>query len=315
MNMAKWRSYLPLATLFLLMILGSLLSDKFLTYANLMNLLQYSAESALIAVGMTLVILTGGIDLSVGSVVALTAVVSANTQHLGVWGILAVVILIGALVGALNGVVLTKFRVEPFMATLATMAIFRAVALWYTNGGPIIGTVTPAFSNIANGSLLGIPLPAVYVVVVFILGYFVLNRTPFGRHVLAVGGGEETSRLFGIKVERVKVIVYIISGVLAALAGLLITSRIGMGEPRSGFQFELVAIAVVIVGGTSLTGGRGTIGGSFIGLLIFAVVMNIMNLLNISSFVQPIVRGLIIILAALAISRMVKSKSAAAEAS
>ncbi len=309
--MKKFKNYLPLTTLAILVIVGSLLSDKFFTYGNLMNLLQYSAESALIAVGMTFVILTGGIDLSVGSVVALAAVVSANTQSLGVVGIIILVILIGAVVGALNGVVLTRFKVEPFMATLATMAIFRAIALWYTNGGPIIGTVTPGFYNIANGSLFGIPLPAVYVIVIFIIGYVVLNHTPFGRHVLAVGGGEETSRLFGINVERVKVYVYIISGILAALAGMLITSRIGMGEPRSGYEFELVAIAIVIVGGTSLTGGRGTIGGSFIGLLIFAVVMNIMNLLNISSFVQPIVRGLIIILAALAISRMVKSKAAA----
>jgi ribose transport system permease protein len=309
--MKKIKSYIPLTTLAVLIIVGSLLSDQFLTYGNLMNLLQYSSESALIAVGMTLVILTGGIDLSVGSVAALAAVVSANTQSLGAVGIIVLVILIGAIVGMFNGVVLTKFRVEPFMATLATMAIFRAVALWYTNGGPIIGTVTPGFQKIANGSLLGIPLPAVYVIIIFIVGYVVLNHTPFGRHVLAVGGGEETSRLFGIHVERVKVFVYVISGILAALAGMLITSRIGMGEPRSGYEFELVAIAVVIVGGTSLTGGRGTVGGSFIGLLIFAVVMNIMNLLNISSFVQPIVRGFIIILAALAISRMVKSRSVA----
>ncbi|MNX60021.1 Ribose transport system permease protein RbsC [compost metagenome] len=307
--MKKLRAYLPLATLVVLMIVGTFLSDKFLTYSNLMNLLQFSAESALIAVGMTLVILTGGIDLSVGSIVALAAVVSANTQQLGLAGILVIVLLIGAAIGAINGIVLTKFRVEPFMATLATMAIFRAVTLWYTNGGPILGNVTPAFSYLANGSVLGIPLPAIYVVVVFIIGYVVLNHTPFGRHVLAIGGGEETSRLFGINVKRVKIWVYIISGILAALAGMLITSRIGMGEPRSGYQFELVAIAVVIVGGTSLTGGRGTIGGSFIGLLIFAVVMNIMNLLNISSFVQPIVRGLIIILAALVISRMLKSKA------
>ncbi|RFU61002.1 ABC transporter permease [Bacillus sp. V59.32b] len=298
----------PIITLIVLIVLGSLLSDHFFTFKNASNMIQFSAEIALISIGMAFVIFTGGIDLSVGSTVAFAAVISANMQHLGVGLVLFLIIIIGGLIGFINGLVITKAKVEPFMATLAMMAIVRALTLWYTNGGPILKSIPASFKQLAN-DFLGIPLPVVYVIVAFILGYIVLNHTPFGRHVLAVGGGEETSRLFGIKVEKVKISVYIISGTLAALAGALITARIGMGEPRSGYGFELMAIAVVIVGGTNLMGGRGTIGGTFIGLMIITVVMNIMSLLDISSFIQPIVRGLIIILAALAISRMGKTKN------
>lgn len=301
--MKKINRYIPVMSMVVLVILGSLLSDKFLTFRNIVNMVQFSAETGLLAVAMTLVILTGGIDLSVGSIVALAAVVSANNQHLGVVPVFLLVIVIGAVLGSINGLVITKAKVEPFMATLAMMAIARALTLWYTNGGPIIRGVSDGFQSIANASIFNIPLPAIYVVAAFIIGYIALNRTPFGRHVMAVGGGEETSRLFGINVERVKMSVYIISGILAALAGALITARLGMGEPRSGYDYELTAISMVIVGGTSLTGGRGTMEGSFIGLIIFAVVMNLMNLLNISPYVQPIVRGVIIVLAALVISR------------
>ena len=300
---------IPIITLVLLIILGSLLSDNFLTFKNASNMIQFSAEIALISIGMAFVILTGGIDLSVASIVAFAAVISANMQHLGVGPVLLLVVIIGALIGLVNGLVITKAKVEPFMATLAMMAIIRAATLWYTNGGPILKGVTDSFKKL-SGDFLGVPLPVVYVIVAFIIGYMILNHTPLGRHILAVGGGEETSLLFGIKVERVKITVYVISGILAALAGALITSKIGMGEPRSGYGFELMAIAVVIVGGTNLMGGRGTIGGTFIGLMIITVVMNIMSLLDISAFIQPIVRGFIIILAALAISRgLAKSKN------
>lgn len=303
----KLNKYVPLFTLVILVILGSALSDKFFTFNNIINIIQYSAETGLLAVGMTFVILTGGIDLSVGAIVALAAVLSAGNQNLGGVFVVVLVVIIGAILGGINGLVITKARVEPFMATLAMMAIARALTLWYTNGGPIVRGVSQGYQQIANFSIFQIPLPAIYVVVAFILGYIVLNKTPFGRHVLAVGGSEETSRLFGINVERVKMIVYIMTGILAALAGALITARLGMGEPRSGNEYELMAISMVVVGGTSLTGGRGTVEGSFIGLIIFAVIMNLMNLLNISAHIQPIVRGVIIILAALAISRRVKA--------
>jgi ribose transport system permease protein len=308
MAMNKFNNKIPLITLIILIILGSLLSEHFLTIKNMSNMIQFSAEIALISIGMAFVIFTGGIDLSVGSIVALAAVVSANIQHLGVANVLLIVVIIGAMIGLINGLVITKAKVEPFMATLAMMAIIRALTLWYTNGGPILKGVSDNFKQLAN-EYLGVPLPVIYVLLAFIIGFVLLNHTPFGRHVLAVGGGEETSRLFGIKVERVKIAVYIISGILAALAGALITAKIGMGEPRSGYGFELMAIAVVIVGGTNLMGGRGSIGGTFIGLMILTVVMNIMSLLDISAYIQPIVRGLIIIVAALAISRMVKPKN------
>jgi ribose transport system permease protein len=305
--MKKLNTQLPLITLIILIIAGSLLSDKFLSVQNLINLIQYSAEIGIIAVGMAFVIFTGGIDLSVGSIVAIAAVTSASMQQLGVVGVLLLCVVIGAAIGLINGIVITKARVEPFMATLAMMAIIRAVTLWVTNGGPVLKPISAGYQAL-SGNIGGIPLPAIYLIVIFLIGYVLLKRLPFGRHVMAVGGGEETARLFGVKVERVKLAVYTISGVLAALAGALITSRIGMGEPRSGFDFELNAIAIVIVGGTYLLGGRGTIGGTFIGAMIFAVVLNLMNLMDVSAYVQPIVRGLIIIIAALAISRTFKAK-------
>ncbi|WP_424768596.1 ABC transporter permease [Paenibacillus sp. sgz302251] len=309
--MKRLNNQLPLITLVILIIAGSLLSDRFLSLQNLINLVQFAAETGIIAVGMAFVIFTGGIDLSVGSIVALAAVVSASTQQMGVGGVLLLCATLGALIGLINGLVITKARVEPFMATLAMMAIVRAVTLWITNGGPVLKPVSASYQAIA-GEVLGIPLPAIYLIVIFIFGYILLNRMPFGRHVLAVGGGEETARLFGVKVENVKLAVYTLSGVLAALAGALITARIGMGEPRSGYNFELTAIAIVIVGGTYLLGGRGTIGGTFIGAMIFAVILNLMNLMDVSAYIQPIVRGLIIIIAALLISRsFIKSKKTA----
>ncbi|CAI6087343.1 ABC transporter permease [Cohnella sp. JJ-181] len=311
--MKRLNNQLPLITLIILIIVGSFLSDSFLSVNNLINLIQFAAETGIIAVGMAFVIFTGGIDLSVGSTVALAAVIAASTQGLGVGGVLVLCVVLGALIGFVNGLVITKARVEPFMATLAMMAIVRAVTLWITNGGPVLKPVSASYQALA-GEVLGVPLPAIYLVAVFILGFILLRRLPFGRHVMAVGGGEETARLFGVKVERVKLMVYTLSGMLAALAGALITARIGMGEPRSGFNFELTAIAIVIVGGTYLLGGRGTIGGTFIGAMIFAVILNLMNLMDVSAYVQPIVRGLIIIIAALLISRSFTKKKTAAEA-
>ncbi len=310
--MKRLNNQLPLITLIILIIVGSFLSDSFLSVKNLVNLIQFSAETGIIAVGMAFVIFTGGIDLSVGSTVALAAVVSASTQGLGVGGVLVLCVLLGALIGFINGIVITKARVEPFMATLAMMAIVRAVTLWFTNGGPVLKPVSDNYRALAD-DVFGIPLPAIYLVFIFLLGYVLLRRLPFGRHVMAVGGGEETARLFGVRVEKVKLMVYTLSGILAALAGALITARIGMGEPRSGFNFELTAIAIVIVGGTYLLGGRGTIGGTFIGAMIFAVILNLMNLMDVSAYVQPIVRGFIIIIAALLISRSFTKKKTAAE--
>ena len=301
--------YLPIITLAVLVIIGALLSDSFLTLNNILNMLQYSTELGLIALGMTFVILTGGIDLSVGSIVSITAVMTASFQSIGVIPILFLAVILGAFIGLLNGLIITKTKIEPFMATLAMMIIVKAASLWYTNGGPVLAGVAEEYRSL-SGRALGIPLPIIYLIIAFIIGYIILNRTPFGRHVLAVGGGEETAKLFGVKVDRVKVFVYMLSGVLSALAGALITARIGMGEPRSGFEYEFFAIAMVIIGGTALMGGRGTIGGTFIGVIIFAVILNLMNLLNISTHIQPIIQGVVIISAALIISRKFTSKKA-----
>ncbi len=293
-------SIAPMLTLTVLIVVASILSPNFLSFSNLKNVVQFSAETGVLAIGMTLIIIAGGggIDLSVGSVLALAGVLAAGNQDLGPWGALVLAAGAGLLLGTVNGIVVTRGRVEPFMATLAMLAIARALTLWYTNGGPIIGKVSKSYEKFADTELLDIPLPAYYLLVAVVAGFIVLNHTRFGRHVYAVGGDEETARLAGINVDRVRLILYMVSGLLAGLAGALVTSRIAIGEPRAGAGYELAAIAAVIVGGTSLAGGRGSIQGTLVGTLILAVLANLVSLLDISSYVQPVIRGVVILGAA-----------------
>jgi len=290
----------PLLTLVVLLALGALLSPDFLTFANLRNVVQYSAEIGILAVALTLIIVAGGggIDLSVGSTLALAGILAAGTQSLGVVGALAVALGAGLVIGAINGTVITRGKVEPFMATLAMLAVGRALTLWYSDGAPILGTVTNAYRGLVDTEILGVSLPAYYLLAVALAGYVVLQHTRFGRQIYAIGGDEETARLAGIDVERVRFRLYVIAGVLAGLAGAITTARIGIGEPRAGTGYELEAIAAVIVGGTSLFGGRGTIQGTLVGVLILAVIVNVMNLLDVSDYAQPIIRGLVILVAA-----------------
>lgn len=297
--------YLPYFLLLVLLIVGSLLSKNFMQLNNISNILQYAAESGIIALGMTLVILTGGIDLSVGSTLAFSGVVSALLLVSGVSIAIVIVVslLIGVTVGIINGIMITKAKVEPFMATLVMMMIMRALTLIVTGGGPVRGEISVGFRNIARSQLFGVPLPTIYLLSGVVVLYVVMNRTPFGRHIYAVGGSRETSILFGIKVNKIVNIVYVISSVFASFAGLLVTSRIGIGEPRSGFNIEMTAISMVIVGGASLSGGKGNIQGTFVGLLVISILMNLMNLLNIDSNMQPVIRGIIILITALFISK------------
>ncbi|MBS2771294.1 ribose ABC transporter permease [Anoxybacillus sp. B7M1] len=290
----------PLIGFILLCIVLSLLSDHFLTVDNWLNIFRQVSINALIAFGMTFVILTGGIDLSVGSVLALSSALAAGLMVDGVNGTVAIAVGIaaGLVMGALNGIIITKGRVAPFIATLATMTVFRGATLVYTEGRPITGFSDQlSFQMLGRGYFLGIPVPIILMLVIYAALYFVLKKTTFGRHTYAVGGNEEATRISGIRVDRLKIWIYSLTGGLSALAGLILTSRLNSAQPTAGTSYELDAIAAVVLGGTSLSGGRGWIFGTLIGALIIGVLNNGLNLLNVSSFYQQLIKGAVILLA------------------
>ncbi|MGM9933197.1 ABC transporter permease subunit [Pradoshia sp.] len=290
----------PLFGLLLLIVVLTLLNPNFLTVSNLLNVLRQVSISGLIAFGMTFVILTGGIDLSVGSTLALTGAVAASLIASGTDPIIAmgVALVLGLILGAINGIIITKGRVAPFIATLATMTVYRGLTLVYTEGKPVSGlgdSVT--FQMFGKGYFLGIPVPVITTILAFIVLYLILHKTNFGRRVYAVGGNEEASKLSGINTDRVKIWVYAITGLLASVSALILTSRLNSAQPTAGESYELDAIAAVVLGGTSLTGGRGWIFGTLVGVLIIGVLNNGMNLIGVSSFFQQVVKGVVILLA------------------
>ena len=290
----------PLLGLALIVIVLSVTTDNFLTVSNIFNVLRQISINALIAFGMTFVILTGGIDLSVGSILALSSAITAGLMTSGMDTTLAVLIglLAGAAMGAINGVIVAKGKVAPFIATLATMTIFRGLTLVYTEGRPITG-LNEDFGMLGKGFFLEIPMPVIWMLISFAILYFLLRHTTFGRHVYALGSNEEATRLSGISTSRVKVMVYSISGLFAALSGIILTSRLNSAQPTAGTSYELDAIAAVVLGGTSLSGGNGWIVGTLIGAMIIGVLDNGLNLLNVSSFYQSVVKGAVILLAVL----------------
>jgi ribose/xylose/arabinose/galactoside ABC-type transport system permease subunit len=282
----------------------SALSDHFFSVGNLSNVTLQTSVLAITAAGMTFVILTAGIDLSVGSLVAVCGVVCSLLLKieltvgmalvLGVSGGLAV----GMLSGLLSGVFIARFSITPFIATLAMMTIWRGVAYLMVGGRPVWG-LPEQFDLLGSGRILGVPFPTVVMVLVYLCAWFVLAHTPFGRHVYAVGGNLEAARLAGIETRRVTIAVYAISGVLAALSGVILASRMSSGQPNAGLMFELEVIAAVVVGGTSLFGGRGGIVGTFFGAMLIGVLRNGLNLVGVGSYVQQVVLGLVILLAVL----------------
>lgn len=290
----------PLIGLVFITIILAFLSDSFFTVDNILNLLRQISINALIAFGMTFVILTAGIDLSVGSLLALGSALTAGMLANGMDPILAVFLglLIGLMLGALNGIIITKGKVAPFIATLATMTIFRGATLVYTEGKPITGlSDSLSFQLIGKGYFFFIPIPVIFMIVAFVILYFILNNTVFGRRVYAVGGNEEAATLSGVKADTVKIWVYALTGMLSVLAGIILASRLNSAQPTAGTMYELDAIAAVVIGGTSLMGGKGRIGGTLIGALIIGVISNGLNLLNVSSFYQQIVKGAVILFA------------------
>ncbi|WP_404830324.1 ABC transporter permease subunit [Shouchella tritolerans] len=292
----------PFIGLFLIILIISILNPGFLSAPNLLNVLRQVSINALIAFGMTFVILTGGIDLSVGAILAFSGAVTATLLSSGMDPVLAILIglLVGAALGAINGIIIAKGKVAPFIATLATMTIYRGATLMFTDGRPVsnLGDST-LFQMLGGGYFFGIPMPAITMMISFVVLYLILKKTTFGRRVYAVGGNEEASILSGIKVDRIKIYVYSLTGFLAAIAGVILTSRLNSAQPTAGTMYELDAIAAVVLGGTSLTGGKGWIVGTLIGALIIGVLNNGLNLLGVSSFFQQVVKGSVILLAVL----------------
>ncbi|MFJ7733717.1 ribose ABC transporter permease [Lysinibacillus sp. NPDC097231] len=292
----------PLLGLLLIVIIVTILNPSFATASNILNVLRQVSISALIAFGMTFIILTGGIDLSVGSTLALTGAIAASMLASGLDPILTmfVALILGTILGAINGIIIAKGKVAPFIATLATMTIYRGLTLVFTEGRPISGLGNSlSFQMLGKGYFLGIPVPVVTTAFAFGILYFIMHKTTFGRRVYAVGGNEDASRLSGINVDRVKIAVYSLTGTLAALSALILTSRLNSAQPTAGTSYELDAIAAVVLGGTSLTGGRGWIFGTLVGALIIGVLNNGLNLIGVSSFFQQVVKGAVILIAVL----------------
>lgn len=276
-------------------------SPSFLKISNIINILRQISVNGILAVGMTFVIITRGIDLSVGSILALSAVVATSLAHPSQYPVIVPVLaalVVGLCLGVVNGYFIAKKTLAPFIVTLGMMTVARGLSLVYTNGRPII-TLSDSYNEIGGGYLLGIPLPVVVFVSVLLIGIFVLNYTRFGRYVYAVGGNELALKISGVNSNRIIIWTYAISGALAGLAGVVLSSRVMSGSPSMGQGSELDAIAAVVIGGTSLSGGVGSITGTIVGALIIGVMNNGLDLLNVSSYWQQIVKGIIIVLAVL----------------
>lgn len=283
----------------------AVLNHQFLSVGNLTAVALQSSINAIIAIGMTLVIISAGIDLSVGSIAGLASVVAATvmaTQGLGLG--IAAGLAVGLVAGAINGVLIARVGLAPFIVTLGTLALFRGSALVFTNGQPIYG-IPESFRGIFGGSLGPIPTPVIIAIVCAVIVDFLLRRTTFGEHIIAIGGNEEAARLCGVAVGRVKALIYVIAGGLAALGGFVLVARIGAAEPIGGTGYELDAIAATVIGGTSLFGGVGTIGGTLIGALILGGLRNGLTLMNVQTFWQQVASGLVIIFAVL-IDRLIR---------
>ncbi len=282
-----------------LMAIVSLFSESFFTASNMWNILRQISTNALLAFGMTFVILIGGIDLSVGPLLAFSGVFAAyvmGTLGWPIWAAIAGSIILSSMVGMLNGVIVTKTGIAPFVVTLSVQQIFRGFAMLLANGAPI-RIRDQAFINIGTTYIGPVAFPVIYMVVIMALCYVVLNKTQFGRHIYALGGNKTAARFAGIRTQRIEVMVYALSGFLAGVAGIVLAARMTAGVPATGDGYECDAIAAVVLGGASFTGGIGTIGGTLIGAIIIGVLNNGLNMLNVASFWQYVAKGVVILLA------------------
>lgn len=292
----------PLIGLIIFAVIVSVLNPRFLTHANILNVLRQTSINSIIAIGMTLVILTGGIDLSVGSILAFCGAVMASLLNAGHNPILALIVTLalGLVFGFFNGFLVSKMKLQAFIVTLVTMTFLRGATLVFTEGKPI--TVDDGgllFENIGGGYLFDIPIPIYIMIALFVVGHYLLMHTKFGRYTYAIGGNEEATKLSGINVDKVKMWVYGLCGMLSALAGVILTSRLYSAQPTAGSGYELDAIAAVVLGGTSLAGGVGRVTGTALGALIIGVLGNALNLLNVSSYYQMMIKAIVILIAVL----------------
>jgi ribose transport system permease protein len=294
--------------LVILCVIFASLTDVFMTKQNLINILQQSSINACIAIGMTLVIISGGIDLSVGPVAALAAVLSAAMLVAGypIAVAIASALLVGMLCGAMNGALIAYAGLQPFIVTLGTLSLFRALALIYTGGTPILG-LPPEFRSLITSQIWIFPVPVVIVAVLAVIAWVLLNKTPIGEYILAVGGNEEAARISGVPIARTKITAYVISGFLASLAAVILIARLGAAEPTLGNLWELEAIAAAAIGGASLMGGKGSIVGTILGAIVLGAMRNGLTLLNVQAFYQLLATGIIIILAML-VDRLTRGK-------
>jgi len=309
---ARSRSLLALALMVLAL---SLLSDRFLTPENGWNILRQISVNLCLSIGMTLVILSGGIDLSVGAILGLAGAVAAGLLKNGLalplfdvllqfttFGAILAGIVVGAGLGWCNGFAITRFQLPPFVATLGMLSIARGLTMLWTGGFPLTGLGT-GFGHLGTGAVLGMPMPVWIMLILTAIFVVVTQRTRFGRHLYAVGGNERAARLTGLNVSRIKIAVYTLAGALAGVAGLIVTARLDSAQPNAGLGYELDSIAAVVIGGTSLSGGRGSVWGTVLGCLIIGVLNNGLFLLNVSPFWQQVIKGLVILLA-VAIDKM-----------
>ena len=300
----------------ILIIFFSIANDNFLTTTSILTMIRHVALNAIVAIGITFIILTGGIDLSIGSVIGFSGMIAGGLIfegiNLGFLGItiypsvpliILITLIIGILIGLFNGVLVTKFNVPAFIATMGTMYIIRGFALLRSDGRTFPNLVgseelgNTGFPQFGFGTFLGIPYPILMLIVLVIITVYVSKKTPFGRHIYAVGGNENAAKLSGIKVARVKTTAYMISGGCAALVGLIITSQLQAAHPATGEAYEMNAIAASVLGGTSLAGGRGSIGGAVLGAFVIGILNDGMVMMGVSSFWQRVIRGVVIILA------------------
>ncbi|MGI6038190.1 MAG: ABC transporter permease [Limnochordia bacterium] len=291
-----FQKYFSVCFLFLLILFFALQSQHFLTFKNFGNILQQSATLIIVAMGGTFVIMSGSIDLSVGSVVGLSSVITAGLiKIIGLWAI-PVGILVGTICGLINGFIFSKVKIPSFITTLGMMIVARGVVLVYTRGMPIT-VFHPGFLFLGQGRVLGIPFIVILALLTFLLTAFISQYTVFGRNIRAIGGQERVSLLSGINVDGVKLLIYVFAGALSGLGGVAMAARLGAGTPLLGDGMELDVIAAVVLGGTPLTGGIGSVLGTIVGALTMIVLGNGLNIMGISSYTQMIIKGIVLVLA------------------
>ena len=296
-----WSKYRPVLIMVVFIIVASCLSRKFLTVNNIMNVLNQTSMNAILALALTTVILTGGIDISVGSTLAFSGAAAAAILKGGHHVILAVLValLIGLAIGTMNGIFISRWNLQPMMVTLASMSIFRGTTYLLTKGSPI-SVSNAAFKMIGGGKLFGtVQVPIIILLVLAIIMHYVLNNTPFGRHIYSIGGNEEAAFLSGVKTKKIKAMAYAISGLLAGVVGIIMTSRLSSAQPLAGQSYEMDAIAAAVIGGTSLRGGQGKVVFSIVGALIIGMLNNILTLMDVSTYYQTVIKGVVILIAVL----------------